>query len=188
MSKVMLLLLLVYPVFLHAQTRTIVDDHKKFVYTDTGGVTGSYIHYFGDAFVPGPLTTYDGLMLRPPDTGEVVVYNFWFTYCAPCIAEIPTLNRVADEFRGRSVRFVGITWDGTERLKAFLATQPFRFGLVQKTKEEIQALKKVSLYPCTIITNRNGKISFVLFGRATGEDQEALYGLLSVQITRALKG
>jgi thiol-disulfide isomerase/thioredoxin len=163
---------------------TVVDGSRKFLYTDTGGVTASYVSYFGSGFDPGRLVAIDSAVLAP-SVDSVCVYNFWFTYCAPCVAEIPTLNRVAAKYAGRPVRFVGITWDPAPRAKAFLAKQPFDFHIVSMSRDSIQALKKVSLYPLTLIVVR-GRISFVVFGRPAGEKQEEVFEELDRQVEKAL--
>jgi thiol-disulfide isomerase/thioredoxin len=38
--------------------------------------------------------------------GKVVVLNFWFIGCAPCIAELPALNKLVDEYKGEDVVFI----------------------------------------------------------------------------------
>ena len=112
MRKAVIFLLIFCPLWAVSQrmhAHTVVDEHRKFTYTDTGGVTTSYVGYFGDRFVPGQFTTLDGEAINPADSaGCVFVYNFWFTACAPCVAEIPALNLVVEKFAGRRVYFVGI--------------------------------------------------------------------------------
>jgi thiol-disulfide isomerase/thioredoxin len=182
------LVLCLLPMLASAQTRTITDGGHRFVYTDTAGVTASYVGYLGPRFDPGPLTTFDGQALPAPDSGQVTVYNFWFVSCPPCVAEIPTLNRVAAAYKDVHVRFVALTWDPASRIRAFLSERPFQFSIVSKPVAELQALKKVSLFPCTVITDGRGRVTFVLFGRESGGGMEALYALLDRQVGMALKG
>ena len=54
-------------------------------------------------------TTLDGTPLDVADLrGQVVVLNFWASWCAPCRAEAATLNEVAARTAGAGVRFVGV--------------------------------------------------------------------------------
>ena len=180
-------LFLLLPVGAFAQTHTVTDEGRKFLYTDTAGVTASYVGYFGRSFSPGVLATVDGRSLAKPDSGQVVVYNFWFAACPPCVAEIPVLNRLAASYKDSHVRFVGITWDSPGRVRAFLTGHPFGFDLVSLNRVVVDSLKKVSLYPCTIITDRRGRVSFVLFGRNSGASEEGLYKVLNAQVDRAMR-
>ncbi len=56
-------------------------------------------------------------------TGEVVVLNFWATWCAPCKREMPTLAALQDAFEGRPlvVRTLAMDRAGPEALRAFMA-------------------------------------------------------------------
>ena len=190
MRKAVIFLLIFCPLWAVSQrmhAHTVVDEHRKFTYTATGGVTTSYVGYFGDRFVPGQFTTLDGEAINPADSaGCVFVYNFWFTACAPCVAEIPALNRVVEKFAGRRVYFVGIGWDAAPRLKAFLERRPYRFQIVSMSRDSIQALKKVDLYPFTLVADASGRVSFVVFGRPAVEDQEAIFGQLEAAVNKAI--
>src|ERR1017187_4043342 len=67
----------------------VVDNNKKFIYSDTSGVTASYLTYFGDTFAVPDLVTIDGRAITQEDLkGKTIIYNFWFVSCRPCVAEI----------------------------------------------------------------------------------------------------
>jgi peroxiredoxin len=51
--------------------------------------------------------------------GQWVVVNFWATWCPPCVEEMPDLQRVHDEYRGRGVVVVGLGIDNPSALKRF---------------------------------------------------------------------
>lgn len=62
--------------------------------------------------------------------GKIVVLNFWFVGCKPCIMEIPELNKLVDEFKGKDVVFLGLSTDQAEKIETFLKTQEFKYNLV----------------------------------------------------------
>lgn len=168
--------------------RIIKDGDRKFVYSDSSGVTESYKKYFGDSFsVPG-ITTYDGKRITAADRmNKTVFYNFWFVNCRPCVAEIPVLNRLADKYKGDSILFIAITFDKEERIREFLQNHEFAFQIASIPQEEIEKIKKISFYPFSAITGRDGKLSFALFGRPAGRNQEdELFRLLDKQVEAAI--
>ena len=51
--------------------------------------------------------------------GKVVVLNFWFTTCIPCLKEIPQLNSLVDRYSTDEVVFIGLARDNTQKLTNF---------------------------------------------------------------------
>ena len=68
-----------------------------------------------------PLALFSGDTLRLSDLyGQVVVLNFWASWCGPCVTEMPAFERVYNEYRERGVTFLGIdTQDVELAAKAF---------------------------------------------------------------------
>jgi thiol-disulfide isomerase/thioredoxin len=51
--------------------------------------------------------------------GKVLVVNFWATWCAPCVAEMPDLDRLQQEYATRNVQVVGIGAEDADTVRAF---------------------------------------------------------------------
>ncbi len=49
-----------------------------------------------------------------------MVLNFWFIGCAPCRVEMPGLNQLVSEFKGKDVVFIAFATDAAEDLQTFL--------------------------------------------------------------------
>jgi peroxiredoxin len=62
--------------------------------------------------------------------GKVIVINFWFEGCAPCIAELPALNRLKQEYESKDVVFIAFGRDNTQSIKNFLKTRTFNYNIV----------------------------------------------------------
>lgn len=56
--------------------------------------------------------------------GKAVVLEFWDTWCGPCVANIPHLNQVAEEVKGKPVVFLSITDEQANVVQAFLKKRP----------------------------------------------------------------
>lgn len=170
-----------------AKPRVFTDGNKKFTYTDTGGITASFIAHFGNRIIVDSLMTPGGATLILSEQPAVTVYNFWFIACKPCVDEIPVLNQLAAKYNNDSVRFIAITFDKPEKLEAFLTKNPFNFMIGILPQASIDKIKKISFYPFTAIVNRQHKISFVIAGKPVGKNPEKItHEVLDFQIRKAL--
>ena len=101
--------------------------------------------------------------------GKVVVINFWFIDCAPCIAEIPAMNNLAREYSGRNVELLAMTWESPKRIKEeFLVKHKLDFRIIPVGVNVIGGLI-ASGFPTTFIIDGDGIIRSAWNGGATGE-------------------
>ena len=115
--------------------------------------------------------------------GKVVVLNFWFIGCAPCRVEIPSLNKLVDEFDQRDVVFIAFATDNEAPLRSFLEESPFKYEIIPAAHETISKFN-VSTYPTHIIIDQNGNVDTVLFGG--GENRhEDLQPLIAALIKKS---
>ena len=125
--------------------------------------------------------TLDGIELTSESLrGQLVVANFWFTTCAPCIGEIPELNQLADRFDGK-VRFLAFATDPPERVKQFLQDHEFRYEMVPSSRRLAEAFGVVG-YPRHYIIDRDGYIVW----KAQGADPKNIK-LLEAVLERLLR-
>ena len=65
--------------------------------------------------------------------GQVFVINVWATWCGPCRADIPELNRIYNDYKGRGVEFIGLTTEDpetdSEGVKKFAAAFQMKYKL-----------------------------------------------------------
>ncbi len=88
--------------------------------------------------------------------GKVVVLNFWFAACKPCIAEIPELNEVYERYEAdTNVVFASITFEDKKKVKEFLEIHSLNYPVVSDARE-ICNLFNVSGYPTNIVIDKNG--------------------------------
>ena len=103
-------------------------------------------------------TDLDGNTFKLSDLkGQVVILNFWFTNCGPCIQEMPELNNLADNFKNKKVKFLALTFNKKEIVEQFLKTKDFNFTLIPNANNII-SLYGVNTYPTTIVINKKGEI------------------------------
>ena len=98
--------------------------------------------------------------------GQVVLLDFWATWCSPCVAMLPVLDATHREWASRGVAFVGVNSDGNgatlDELKSFLAAHPIPYPVVIDDGS-VSALYKVEALPSLVVIGRDGLIrkSFV---------------------------
>ncbi|WP_449400047.1 TlpA family protein disulfide reductase [Chryseobacterium wanjuense] len=89
--------------------------------------------------------------------GKVVVLNFWFTMCIPCIKEIPDLNRLVQNFNNKDVIFLGLTFNNKDQIKKFLTKHPFDYMLIPGSQDTDKKYN-ISSWPTSIVIDKNGRI------------------------------
>ena len=77
-----------------------------------------------------PTTEGDTIDLKQTK-GKVVVINFWFIDCHPCIAEMPGMNKLAADYKNASVEFISVTYEKIKRLnEEFFAKYKLDFKII----------------------------------------------------------
>lgn len=106
--------------------------------------------------------------------GKVVVLTFWSTRCPICAAEIPNLNRLAENYKGKDVVFLGLTTEDPNRVNNYLKSKPFNFnilpnsfGVLLKYADKDGQGRINMPYPSFYVINQNGEIEM----RTNGYDK-----------------
>lgn len=132
----------------------------------------------GKTLTGGPL---DVRKLR----GQVVVVNFWASWCAPCREEAPALRVLEQRFASRGVRFVGVDIrDNRTSAMAFERqyhiTYPSIFDPDYKVTAAMGRLTPRAT-PATYLIDRRGRLAGVFFGRITDEEVEPMLVTLATE-------
>lgn len=92
--------------------------------------------------------------------GKIIVLNFWFTQCKPCIAEFPELNNLKQKYKNQQVEFFAVTFNNKETIDKFLANHKLDFKIVPNGKIIIDKFK-IPHYPYNIVIDKDGKIEYI---------------------------
>lgn len=104
--------------------------------------------------------------------GKVVIINFWFIECHPCIAELPALNKLVKEYKNKEVVFLAPTYETKARLDtAFFPKYKFDFTIIADA-QKIRGLFGETGYPTTYIIDKTGKIKQTYLGGIEGKKAE----------------
>lgn len=90
--------------------------------------------------------------------GKVLVLNFWATWCAPCVQEIPSLNQFQKRFAGAGVKVIAISIDKNKtKYQNFLRRIPVAFETAWDPSADVSALYGTYQIPETYII-KDGRV------------------------------
>lgn len=108
--------------------------------------------------------------------GKAVVLDFWATWCQPCRAEAPIVERVADRWRGQGVVVVGVNEDTPDQgdPRAFAETHGLTYPIVHDATGTVGRSYQVDGLPTLVIISRAGRVSAVRTGLTDQAELERL--------------
>ncbi len=118
------------------------------------------------------LTTFDGQTVRLSALrGQVVVINFWASWCLPCRQEAPILEATWREYRDRDVVFIGVDYLDTEtEARAYLAEFNNTYPNGPDLGTRIAQAYRIKGVPETYFVDRKGQLQGVFIGPLTQDE------------------
>lgn len=114
--------------------------------------------------VPAPdfvLPDLDGRRVRLSDLrGKVVLLNIWATWCAPCVEEMPSMEKLHQELQGEDFKILAVSIDtsGAEAVAPFMKKHNLNFTVLLDAKETIKGPYQTTGVPESFIIDREGII------------------------------
>jgi uncharacterized protein (TIGR03435 family) len=121
-----------------------------------------------------PLLSATGLLQAPTGAivnaaslrGSVVVLEFWATWCGPCVAAIPHLSELAEQFKDKPVRFIALTEEDEATVEPFLKKRPIHAWIALDTNRAMNTAFAVTSIPHTVVLDTEGKIAAITYPTA----------------------
>lgn len=93
--------------------------------------------------------------------GRIVILNFWFTSCTPCIREMPELNKLTATYDSSQVVFLALTYNNVKEVTSFLQKRQFTYTIIPGS-QEVDKMYHVSEWPTSIVIDKKGLIKMII--------------------------
>jgi len=104
--------------------------------------------------------------------GQVVLINFWASWCGPCKQEMPHLNRLHDKYRSAGLVMLGVNIDDDTKLGAATAVRwGLRFPVLLDADKAVTRQYDLGAMPATVLVDRDGRVRYLHRGYREGTEE-----------------
>ncbi|GGI76424.1 TlpA family protein disulfide reductase [Shewanella gelidii] len=105
--------------------------------------------------------------------GNIILINFWASWCGPCRKEMPVLQKLQDKYQDLGVQVWGINVEQENQAgKDFLAELDLSFPIFFDDENTLSKSYKVEAMPTTVIIDRNGTVRHIFLGYQSGYEKK----------------
>ena len=152
-------------VFLSARKATIADQSARGLIA-AGNAKNAMDFTLPEALTGRPFHLKDAVKTRP------VVLDFWATWCGPCRAELPHLEKLSRKYQGR-VAFYGVnSSDSPHNIMTFATQSGLTFPMLSDPKQNVEFLYGADSIPLLVVVDTQGRARAVVNGYDPDENIE----------------
>jgi peroxiredoxin len=127
---------------------------------------------------PFTLGAADGRRVSANDfDGQVLLVNFWATWCTPCLKEMPMLDAVHGEFAPMGLSIVGVALDDVQRAREFAERLGIDYTILVGAGDVMATGlaygNRAGLLPYTVLVDRDGVVRWTYLGELVEEELRA---------------
>lgn len=101
--------------------------------------------------------------------GQVVMINFWASWCGPCRQEMPLLDELHNRYKGLGFTVLGVNVEEDSRkAQGLLRDIPVSFPVLFDTENSVSELYRVNAMPTTVMVDRDGNMRYLHKGYQPG--------------------
>ncbi len=96
--------------------------------------------------------------------GNVVLLNFWASWCGPCRLEMPVIEKLHREYKDRHLKVFGVNDEDIETIQEYVEERGYTFPTLVDAQQKVMTLYRVRGIPTMVVIDRDGKISHYRLG------------------------
>jgi len=105
--------------------------------------------------------------------GNVVLINFWASWCGPCRKEMPLLNDLYKKYEPLGFTILGVNVEeDAKNARGFLKNFPVDFPVLLDNKNQVSKKYNVIAMPTTVVVDRDGNMRFLHQGYKPGDEEK----------------
>jgi peroxiredoxin len=113
--------------------------------------------------------------------GQVVMINFWASWCGPCRQEMPLLESIYKKYHKLGFTLLGVNVEpDSQAADEWLKVTPVTFPILYDKESKVSQLYEVAGMPSTVIIDRSGKLRVLHRGYKPGDENEYLDSIRSL--------
>ena len=140
-----------------------------------------------DAVAPSPAPAFtlqatDGRQVSLAQfKGDVVMINFWASWCGPCRQEMPLLDSIYRKYKDMGFELIGVNVEpDSKAANAWLKATPVTYPVLYDPQSKVSQLYQVQAMPTTVIIDRSGTVRFLHRGYLPGDENAYLNSIRSL--------
>jgi len=129
--------------------------------------------YFDVPEVPAAVEDFEYTMLNGKtesffsNSENVILLNFWATWCYPCKKEMPDMQALQEEMKGEKFRILAVNYgESSKIINRYIQKFNYTFDVVTDMDTMISSRMKIKGLPTTVLIDKNGRILGKLVGPA----------------------
>ena len=106
-------------------------------------------------------------------SGQVVLVNFWATWCPPCVAEIPSLQRLYRSLSGQPFALLAVSMgENKQQVQEFSEKAGVDFPLLPDPASDVSQRWEIDFLPTSHLVDAQGRLRYTAYGEVDWDDEE----------------
>ncbi|SMC82442.1 TlpA family protein disulfide reductase [Sporomusa malonica] len=134
---------------------------------DTGVTSGKTLPGFS-------LTALDGKSTKVAPAGQIIVLNFWATWCPPCRQEMPELDKFAQKYSGKVIFYAVNIQESADKVAEYMTQSRYTMNVLLDKDGEVAKTFRINSIPTTLVVDKQGIIKYRKSGPVTVAELEGV--------------